>query len=330
MDKPIVSKNLSIALKGVFCIFVLLHHLIRTGNQFIDSILHILGPIAVGGFFFISGYGLVVNYIKFGKAYLKKLISKRIPIIYGIIVLVNIVYLIYFLLSTPAELSFLNIFASVFYLSFLDAFVPLYSWIYFLVDLLTYYIVFALVFMVIELIKNINKKPQASAVILTIVFFLVFIIVSLINGYYLDRRAIFCFVLGVLLSAFEQKLLMLTPKIKLIFSIILITAFILLFALFNTYLVSEQILPLIFCIIVATILAYHTPTIKPILFMGEICLYVYLTHGLFFEIINKYSSLSPYLRAVIVCVITVVISYLLYLLVDGIKRKKIKSFKNKN
>ena len=62
MDGILLSKKTSIALKGILCIFVLLHHLLRVDNAFIDSILNLLGPLAVGGFFLLSGYGLIVNY----------------------------------------------------------------------------------------------------------------------------------------------------------------------------------------------------------------------------------------------------------------------------
>ena len=71
------TKNQSISIKGLFAIVVLLHHTYQQMNickvlSPVDYFIRSLGCLAVGVFFFISGYGLYRSMIanKTGLSYL--------------------------------------------------------------------------------------------------------------------------------------------------------------------------------------------------------------------------------------------------------------------
>ena len=206
MEKTLFTRKTSTILKGVLCIFVLLHHLLRTNNFFVDSILNALGPIAVGGFLLLSGYGLIVNYKQHGMSYLKKVLFKRIPLTYLLVILTNLIYLTIYIFTEPVTLSTLNIITSIFYISFSKNFIFLYSWIYFLVDLLIYYFCFVIIFMIIESFKKLKQKPKIGAIVYFIIVFIIYLSVSLVIQKPLGQRAIFCFTLGLTIGAFEDKI----------------------------------------------------------------------------------------------------------------------------
>lgn len=66
--RDIFSKGQSLSIKGLFALIVLLHHTYQQMNicqnlPFVDYFLRSLGYLAVGIFFFISGYGLYKSMI---------------------------------------------------------------------------------------------------------------------------------------------------------------------------------------------------------------------------------------------------------------------------
>lgn len=73
-----ISIGSSNCLKGVMAIAIVLHHLAqRTDIYLMHLFFEDFGVIAVGCFFFISGYGLISSYETKGKAYLTGFILKR-------------------------------------------------------------------------------------------------------------------------------------------------------------------------------------------------------------------------------------------------------------
>ncbi len=62
-----LTKNQSICLKGIFALMVLLCHIHANITLFtkikIGSLFSCFGYLATGGFFFLSGYGLMYKYL---------------------------------------------------------------------------------------------------------------------------------------------------------------------------------------------------------------------------------------------------------------------------
>ena len=69
------TKENSDCIKGVFAVFVILHHVYQESGVLhfgpVGIVLQALGYLSVATFFFISGYGLAASYIAKGDFYLK-------------------------------------------------------------------------------------------------------------------------------------------------------------------------------------------------------------------------------------------------------------------
>ena len=80
-----LRKEKTDCLRGIFAIFVLLHHLWQNTGLFENNVLlsvvfEAMGRLPVAGFFFLSGYGMMISYRRNGAEYAKKLfIRKAVP-----------------------------------------------------------------------------------------------------------------------------------------------------------------------------------------------------------------------------------------------------------
>ena len=93
------------ALRGIMAIGVVLHHLAEhchSGRLFHYMYLDGIGYLLVAVFFFLSGYGLMVQFGKKGTPYLKSLWSKRILFFVIVFVLDMALYIVFHLLNGKA------------------------------------------------------------------------------------------------------------------------------------------------------------------------------------------------------------------------------------
>ncbi|MDN6545697.1 MAG: acyltransferase, partial [Enterococcaceae bacterium] len=97
------NHNLSVEtttnLQIIAVFFVILHHLSQILKDYPDSFLSsrliIAGRLAVGLFFFVSGYGMIKQFRKKGKTYLDSFFKKKSISIFMPFLLAMIVYFIY-------------------------------------------------------------------------------------------------------------------------------------------------------------------------------------------------------------------------------------------
>lgn len=323
----LISKNMSIFLKGVFCIFVLFHHLLRTGNPAVDKILELLGPLAVGGFYFLSGYGLVASYCANGKKYIKKMLFKRIPLTYLLLVATNLVYLgVYYLTGNP-PLSVGGAVSSVFYISFVPQFVSLYSWMYFIVNLLIFYVVFALIFSVIEAIKGIKRKAAVGTIVFVVVEVALIAVISLVGGALLDARAFLCFPLGLVCGAFANQIKCFIDKNRLFVCVLAAFAGCVLLTFADTTMLREYVIPLSFCLFFTALISGVDVKSRVLLWAGKNSLNVYLFHGAFFKIYDHFLKPSYIYRLLFVVVLSFVLSIMIRSVVYVVR--KLLAFKPK-
>ena len=320
MEKKILSINTCKVLKAILCLFVLMHHTINVKHELLNSVFSILGPLAVGGFFFLSGYGLIVNYKKYGKDYIKKLLFKRIPLSYLIVVIANTIYLPIYALTVSTNISFLNAITSILYISFSKHFIAFYSWIYFMTDLIIYYLLFALIFIVIEYSKKIKNKIHIGAVVHFLILLSIYLIISLIIRQPLSLRAAFCLSIGVIIGAFEEIMCDFILRFKLLIAGLITIIFVTLFLLYDIYIIEEQILPILFCLLLIVICTKVNINFKPLTYLGNISLYVYLSHGIFVKLFKHFFVLSPFVLFLLVAVCSILLSSLIYILVNLVKR----------
>ena len=98
--KDYLSKDNTSCVKGIFAVFILLHHIAQFNPVEVPYYVHILvqsmGYLSVSVFFFFSGYGLSLQYRK-NKDYLKHFLRHRVLSLYGEYLFIMLLYLLFFL-----------------------------------------------------------------------------------------------------------------------------------------------------------------------------------------------------------------------------------------
>ena len=215
-NNALISRSANNLLKIIFELIVLIHHLYWTKTELGANISALLGPLAVGGFLFCSGYGVGVNYKKKGDEYLKRLSFSRIPYFYLVIIVTNLFYLSLFYLTGNSFTDFWSFIVSILNLEILRSYVKLSHWLYFISDLMLYYLLFVLGMIIF---KKRNNRLLLTSVFILIIDILIIVVLSIINyitGSTRFLRACVLFPIGVLASVYNDKLCKIINKYKFI------------------------------------------------------------------------------------------------------------------
>lgn len=292
-----LSKNNSLFLKAVCAICVIFHHI---GQKFgylgvMKNFNTSLGGVAVGIFFFLSAYGLVLQYKKRGNAYLKKLLFVNIPKLYGIFVGVNVIYYFAFFNNSAQTGGFGSAILQI--LGFDWGNRPCtYSW--FIYTIFVMYLAFVVVYFLCSFSKNKNLAPIIMSV-LPVLFLIVFNIYCKVTGanMIIYIRRVEFFSIGILYGTFKSKIdqfLLKWQRWILLFSVLL-------YAVFLKWYVEEA-LTLIACVCSLILCNNFTFSNKVMLFIGKISLWIYLLQGIFVRIFENYVGQQMlYAFAVISC-----------------------------
>lgn len=183
-------------LQVIAVIFVMMHHLSQGLSEYPDSFLAsrlvVVGRLAVGLFFFISGYGLTKQYKKKGNLYLNTFLQKKILSILIPFILAMIVYLIY--RNIIGEFSLSN---AIFSLINGSPIVPT-GW-------------FALMIIYLYMTFFISAIISRKKDLVLIVLLILSVIISIVLAKRLNygewwTNAVFCFPLGVVWSTKEKQI----------------------------------------------------------------------------------------------------------------------------
>ena len=174
----LLSLSCTELLRVVFETMVLIHHLYLVYTSLGAVITNALGPIAVGGFIFLSGFGVGLSFIKKGDEYAEKLLKVRVPKTYLTLFIVDICYLVLYLALGGEFNNLFSAIISVFYLPVFNGFVALSHWIYFLADLLIYYILFLLFIFIFRKTKN---RLLNTALVILAIDLIIIVVLSIIN-----------------------------------------------------------------------------------------------------------------------------------------------------
>lgn len=286
-NKPqIFSTKDSLVLKGFFAIFVALHHLGQQCNVFDFAFLNQnMGGIAVGMFFLLSGYGLMKSCEKNDFNYLKRMVLTKIPKLYLIQVVVNLIYFLVFMPKGTALEIILRIFNFDIFFGF-DRMNP-YSW--FMTTILFCYVMFAFSLLLLKIFKPKNKKLFVLLVASFLILSLYFFKLSSIDWVYF--RSLLCFPLGLFVFFFEPKILKLMSNKK-IFALNLI--FLGLAFLVSCLFLNEPIPATLFCVFfVICCCRLDFSNNKLGAFLGSISLEFYLFQLMFFAIFSQNANLIP-------------------------------------
>lgn len=183
-------------LQVIAVMFVMMHHLSQVLKDYPDSFLSsrliIAGRLAVGLFFFISGYGLVKQFKKKGNTYLETFIKKKIMTILMPFILAMIIYLIY--RNVIGEFSLNNALISLINGS------PIVSNGWFVIMIIYLYISF--------FVSAMLARKNDFVLIVLLIFSVIISIVLAKNLNYGEwwTNAVFCFPLGAIWSVNEKQI----------------------------------------------------------------------------------------------------------------------------
>lgn len=331
--KIINSKNdlLSLSntnlLRVLFEALVLIHHLYLVSTSFGSIITNAFGPIAVGGFIFLSGFGVGFSFIKKGDEYSKKLLKLRLPKTYAILFVVNLCYLVLYLVTGGKFSNPFSAIISVLYLPIFQGFVPLSHWIYFLADLIIYYLMFLLFIFIFKKTKNRLLWTAIAILLLDLIIIAVLSVVNYQTGSTRFLRGCLCFPIGLICAAFSEKIAEIVKKHKIWLALCLSAISIVFMAMFNYRPIEEYVLP-IFVVLALVVMLYGVNVkSKAIDYLSGLVIYVYVSHEFFLILFSHlFSSLHINLHTNIIGLIVFVCSTLFAIFLNAIVTKSKKKF----
>lgn len=282
-----LSKDYTIYIKGILALIVVFCHIQFNRINFVGfKVFNYVGDFAVALFFFLSGYGLISQYIKKGDIYLKSFLKKRVLKIMFIYLFFNFIYIVYYLLCNNFES--INLLKYV----FIDKkLIVSHSW--YIIDILILYILFYI--FAKKFNKNYNNISK-GILICSIIFGIVLIVLGYEECWYVSLLS---FYFGFFYKLFLDKKVNLKNIIFLILCFVILECMLLLIDFINISMVKIYLTALIknlacicFILIVINlgkIIQFRNPFFK---FMGNISLEVYLIHGLFENIFRNIHYIS--------------------------------------
>ena len=181
-----LSSDTTTYLSGFMAVGIILHHLSEAvpGGRFFPQLVH-LGYLLVSVFFFLSGYGLMVQYRKKGSRYLEGFWKKRVLYIVLVYLWVSVAYAVVKAL-TGTEMSL-----RIFFASFVNGSpVATNSW-YVIVQVLLY----AIFWFVFRFVPGSNHAKIAAVTVMEAVLAVLFSLLSYSSIWYLSN---FAFAAGML------------------------------------------------------------------------------------------------------------------------------------
>ncbi len=322
-----LSKESTKCMKGIFAIFVLVHHLYQYSGFFrgtyLGEIFQAMGYLSVGMFFFFTGYGLMFS-TRNKKNYMNDFLSKRFLPLYAFYVVLIFLFTLYgILLGNGFSIT-------LFVKSFLfgETIVPL-GW---------YFQVAFLVYLLFYFIYRLFKDSKTQVFILTVCLIL-YCIISNYCGLVTTRyESVFCVVLGMIFllekeridDIFNKKALLIMLCSGLLFSICLIGSYIfplrIMFKIASTLLFAIATISLAFLLQNTSIVCNKLTAI-----LGVYSLEIYVSQG-FMLVLRKAANFhidNPYIFVLCTILGTFAISYVMKIIYDQVVKLTLK-LENKN
>lgn len=279
-----ISRDSSNCLKGIMALAVVLHHLAQmTDVLWARFLFYDFGTVAVGCFFFISGYGLIASYEAKGRAYLtgfplKRLRKLIIPFLFVIIL---------FQLINREQADLLHSLA----IGDVSGILPC-SWYVFCAIL--FYFVFYIVFKLV--------KDEMQGIVWLFIFVCVLSgILFVIHWPKYWYSSLLLFPVGAFLKKEENYL---TSK-KIRMGICMVTSMVVLMAclyMYNQHIghILCHIAPLVYVLVLMVI----NVSFKPLKWLGNISYEIYLLQGVVFYVLQKFIHNEQYFIILsLICII---------------------------
>ena len=159
-DPCILDTRSTTCIKGILCIYVMLHNLglDLENSEFKELVCEHAGGVGVGLFFFLSAFGIIRSYQARGNKYLTKLLFVHIPKLWGVAVFINVITYLSFSRgayeSTDMWLRILN-------LDLFNGFNRINRHGWYIASIIALYVIFALVYFLCSKLKT-DKKIHYS------------------------------------------------------------------------------------------------------------------------------------------------------------------------
>ena len=202
-DAPILDSRSTTCLKGILCIYVMLHNLgLDLENSVIKEIIcEHTGGIGVGLFFFLSAYGIVRSYLAKGNKYLPRLLLVHIPKMWSIAVFINaLTYLCFFRGAYEGADLWLRILN----LDFFNNLHRINRHGWYVASICALYVIFALVYFLCSRLKS-TRKFIIAGIIMAIVPIAAMTTTAILDEGGMYTREIIGFSLGTLYATFYDK-----------------------------------------------------------------------------------------------------------------------------
>lgn len=204
-DGPVMDSYSTTCLKGLICIYVMLHNigLDYEGNTpIVEAICEHTGGIGVGIFFFLSAYGITRSYQNKGNKYLLKLIFVNCTKLFLISFVINL--MIYFVYH-QGQFETTDLFLRLFNLDVFNDFKRMNRHGWYISTIIGMYLIFALVYFLCSKLKT-NKKFLIAGFIMAFLAIAFRIGARIADNGGMYTREMPCFAIGCIYAMYYDKL----------------------------------------------------------------------------------------------------------------------------
>lgn len=300
-NKDFLSINQTTQMKGMFAIFVMIVHFSqRMGNAGPMVLFKNPGYLAVGGFFFLSGYGMYSSFIKNKEISIKKSFN-RLMHIYKPFILITIVYMVIIVLYNNGNYSKIDILLNIINIKQID---PI-TW--YLMTMVYFYIAFHISYRYFK-----GKKCEIALLILSFMYLIAAIVLKNKEIWWYNTS--FMFFTGVIFKKYENELYNKVRNREIVIFTFGIILFGIHLILLRDNVISQSIITVI-VIIGFMILNFRVKyNSKLFILMGSISYELYLVHMKFYNLFFKEQiyGREGNIDFVIFALCTIIISTLFY------------------
>ncbi len=324
INEDYLSINTSNALKGIFSLIVIIHHLSQRIS--IDTEIFVrlkfIGYLAVALFFFLSGYGLQKQYIT-KEDYNKKFLLKRLPsILFPYILFTFIYWLYYHIMGTT--FSFGDIFTSIYHGN------PIVDNSWYIISIMIFYIFY---YILMVIFKRKYLLMIIGSILLNYLYIRLCIYLDFGQYWYCCNHL---FTLGLIIATYEKQIISIIKRIYIIILPVMCILFHIVFSKLSFFIIHwwEPITKnyklfllmsssLLFVIIIFLLLLKLKVGNKITEFLGKMSLELYLIQGLFITLFrsDKIMIENNYLYIIYTLIGTIITAYILNLIDKFILKK---------
>ena len=280
-DTNILDSKSTTCIKGILCIYVMLHNLglDLQNDELKELVCEHSGGVGVGLFFFLSAFGIIRSYQAQGNKYLKKLLLVHIPKMWAVAVFINAITYLSFQRGAYEPL---DMWLRILNLDLLNGFKRINRHGWYIASILALYIIFAIVYFVCSKLKT-DKKFIIAGITMALIGVGLRIAAHIADTGGMYTREIPTFAIGCIYATFYDKINELAKKYFTSGILLSTLAFAIGFLYFEP--ISTYAAALIIIFVSQKYTYYSSVTF----FLGKICIGVYL--------FLHYSSivLQPYL-----------------------------------